>query len=70
MKHQKTIDMIAVILLLVGGICWGLLGAFNFEPISMILGSGDMMSPLVRIVYVLIGLSGLYRIYTWAKAHK
>lgn len=70
MKHHKTIDLIAGILLFIGGICWGLVGVFNIEPISMIFGGGDMMAPLVRIIYVLVGLSALYRLYVWAKARK
>lgn len=62
---NKTVEMIASILLLVGGICWGLIGAFNYEPISMVVGGGDMMHPFVRFVYVLVGLSALYRLYMW-----
>ena len=62
MKHCKSLDTISAVLLLVGGLCIGLVGAFNFEPISAIFGGGDMMAPLTRIIYVLIGLSAAYRI--------
>lgn len=67
MKHNKTLDLIAFILLLVGGISWGLVGAFSVEPISAIFG-GDMMSPIVRFIYVLVGLAALYRLYVWFRS--
>jgi len=67
MKNLKMIDTIAVILLLIGGLCWGFVGAFNMEPISSIF-SGSVM--LVRVIYVLIGLSAVYRIVMWAKNRK
>jgi uncharacterized protein len=62
---NKTLDKVTVILLLLGGVCWGLVGAFDFEPISAVLSEGGMF--LARTVYVLIGLSALYRIFCWAK---
>jgi uncharacterized protein len=63
MKNQQLVNTIAIILLLIGGISWGLVGAFGFEIISTVFGD----SSLTRIIYVLIGLSALYRIYLWAK---
>lgn len=66
MKHHVW-NQIASILLLIGGLSWGLYGVFGFEFISGVLG---VESPLTRIVYVLIGLSALYRIFMWAKARK
>jgi uncharacterized membrane protein YuzA (DUF378 family) len=70
MRHHKTLDTISAVLLLIGGLCVGLVGAFNFEPISMIFGGGDMMAPLTRVIYVLIGLSAVYRILMIAKARR
>jgi hypothetical protein len=72
MKH-KTLETISMVLLVVGGICWGLIGVFNFEPIGAIFNStapdgSMMMSPITRLVYVLIGLSALYRLYMWARS--
>jgi uncharacterized membrane protein YuzA (DUF378 family) len=68
MKHHKTIDSISAVLLLIGGLCIGLVGAFDFEPISAIFGGGDMMAPLTRVIYVLIGLSAVYRLLMLVKA--
>ncbi len=67
MKNQHVFNTIGLILLLIGGVSWGLVGAFGFEFISAIFGS---YSTLTRIIYVLIGISALHRIYMWAKAHK
>jgi uncharacterized membrane protein YuzA (DUF378 family) len=64
MKNQQLVFTIANILLLLGGISLGLVGAFGFEIISTVFGDD---SSLTRIIYVLIGLSALYRIYLWAK---
>jgi len=67
MKHHKSLHTISAVLLLIGGLCIGLVGAFNFEPISAIFGGGDMMAPLTRVIYVLIGLAAVYRILCMVK---
>lgn len=60
----NTIDWIAYALAIIGGLNWGLIGAFNFDLVATIFGE---MSTLSRIVYVLVGLSALYLIYTGTK---
>jgi uncharacterized protein len=50
------IGWIAFILVVVGGLNWGLVGIFNFNLISAIFGD---MSALARIIYILVGLSAL-----------
>lgn len=60
----NTIDWIAYVLAIIGGLNWGLIGAFNFDLVAAIFGE---MSTLSRIVYVLVGLSALYLIYTGTK---
>ena len=50
-------DWIALVLMIVGAINWGLVGAFNFDLVAAIFGEMSMAS---RIVYVLVGLAGLY----------
>jgi hypothetical protein len=47
----------ALLLLIVGGLNWGLVGAFNFNLVSALLGDMSMIS---RAVYVLVGLSAIY----------
>lgn len=50
---------IALWLIIIGGLNWGLVGMFNFNLVSAILGD---MSILSRIVYVLVGLSAVWMI--------
>ena len=64
MKNQQLVDLIAVILLVIGGLNWGLIGLFGWDLIAAIFGD---MSALTRIIYVLVGLSAVYRIAMWAK---
>lgn len=54
---MKTIDYIALILVIVGAINWGLIGFFNFDLVRLIFGNMTMLS---RIVYSLVGIAGLY----------
>ena len=65
MKNHHVVEMIAVILLLVGGLNWGLVGLFKFNLIDAIFGD---MTAITRAIYVLVGLSAVYRIIGWAKA--
>lgn len=53
---MKSINMIALILLVVGGLNWGLVGLFNFDLVATLLGA---MSVLARIVYTLVGISAI-----------
>lgn len=70
--HAKTnmnaLDWVAMVLLIVGGLNWGLVGLFNVDLVASLLG--DQSAP-ARVVYTLVGLSALYSIYTSSKmAHK
>jgi uncharacterized membrane protein YuzA (DUF378 family) len=56
---MNALDMIALILVLVGGINWGLVGLFQFDLVATIFGVGNIIS---NIVYVLVGLSAVYGI--------
>ena len=59
---MKTIDIIALVLLVVGGLNWGLVGLFNFDLVATITGAGSFgnKNVLGAIVYGLVGLSALY----------
>lgn len=57
MKKMNGIDWMALVLLIIGGVNWGLLGIFGFNFIEMLFGGFTAAS---RVVYALIGLSGLY----------
>jgi len=57
---MEMIELIALILVLVGGLNWGLVGLLNLNLVTLILGSVPI---LVTIVYDLVGLSALYIAY-------
>jgi uncharacterized membrane protein YuzA (DUF378 family) len=54
---MKYLHMVAFLLLVVGGLNWGLVGLFKFNLVSTLFGS---MSTLEMLVYVLVGLSAVY----------
>lgn len=56
---MKIIDTIALILIIIGAINWGLIGIFNFNLVDTIFGA---MSVISRIIYILVGISGLWGI--------
>lgn len=64
MTQKTTIDWIALILVIVGGLNWGLYGLFGFDLVAAILGEFSMLS---RIVYTLVGVSAAYTIYYASK---
>ena len=56
---MKVIDKIALVLIIIGAINWGLIGFFNFNLVAAIFGDGSAFS---RVIYALVGLCGLYLI--------
>lgn len=56
---MKVIDTIALILIIIGAINWGLIGIFNFNLVDTLFGT---MSVLSQIIYTLVGISGLWGI--------
>jgi hypothetical protein len=57
---KGVIDWIAMILLVVGGLNWGLVGIWNFDVVTWIFGS---VPTVATIVYILVGVAGLWGIY-------
>ena len=59
---MKTLDVIAAVLLVVGGLNWGLVGVAHFDLVATIFGMkfGET-SALSAAVYLLVGLSALYQ---------
>ena len=54
---MKVIDTIALVLIIIGAINWGLIGLFNFNLVDTLFGT---MSVVSRIIYSLVGLSGFW----------
>lgn len=57
---KNSIDWIAMVLVIVGGLNWGLVGLAKFDLVATIFGN---MSVVSRIVYGLVGISAAYMIY-------
>jgi len=62
---MKALNIITLVLVIVGGINWGLVGAFDFDLVAAIFGDGSALS---RVVYVLVGLSALWQLAPLAKS--
>ena len=58
---MKGLHMAAYMLLWVGGLNWGLIGLFDYNLVESLLGSWP---GLVMLVYILVGLSALYIMFT------
>ena len=56
---MRAINLITLILVIVGGINWGLIGLFGFDLVAAIFGQ---MSTLSRLVYILVGASALWQL--------
>lgn len=63
---MKGLNVLAVILLVIGGLNWGLVGTTGFDLVRAIFGD---MSPLSRVVYTLVGLAAIYQLVTWRTAN-
>lgn len=59
---MKAVDLLVTILLIIGGLNWGLVGLFNINVIDWIFRD----TGIARILYILVGLAALYRICFWS----
>lgn len=57
---MKTIDILVAILLVIGGLNWGLIGLFQFDLVAALFGGQGAF--LSRIVYTLVGASAVYQV--------
>ena len=61
---MKALNLITLILIIIGGINWGLVGLFDWNLVHVILA----FSPIIeKIVYVIVGLSALWQIMPLTK---
>ncbi len=56
---MKTVTLVAVVLLIVGGLNWGLVGAFDYNLVDSLFGEGSV---LARVVYVVVGLAAVWKV--------
>ena len=54
---SKALDYTALVIAVIGAVNWGLIGLFRLDLVAMIFGQ---MSLISRIIYVLVGICGLY----------
>lgn len=61
---MKVIDIVAAVLLVVGGLNWGLVGLLNFDLVATLTGANfGETNFLSRLVYVLVGASAAYQAF-------
>ena len=59
-KKMCPVHMVALVLVLVGALNWGLVGLFGFNLVNYLLGSWPTAE---RVVYVLVGLSAILKFF-------
>jgi len=64
MAKMKTIEWVAIVLLIAGGINWGLIGLMNYNLVETLLGN------LSKWIYILVGAAGVYSIFSLSKINK
>lgn len=64
---MKKLNLITLILAIVGGLNWGLVGLFDFNLVAALFGAGSAVS---RTIYVLVGVSALYQLMPLIQAFR
>lgn len=57
---MKAVNTVALLLIIIGGLNWGLVGAFDFNLVDSLFGEGSTLS---QIVYILVGVAALYQLF-------
>ena len=57
MRPLSALDWVALVLVLIGALNWGLVGFFSFDLVAAIFGA---MSAISRVIYALVGLAAIY----------
>lgn len=67
MRRYSVLEWIALVLIIVGAINWGLVGLFGFNLVEAIFQSGSLIT---NLIYVLVGIAGLYELVMLVKPDK
>lgn len=62
---MKTLNLVTLLLTIVGGLNWGLVGLFSFNLVSAIFGVDTLLS---NLVYIVVGASALYQFVPFSRA--
>ena len=58
---MNVLQRVALIIVIIGALNWGLIGIFNFNLVSFLF---DSVSPVIsRIIYTIVGLAGIVNLY-------
>lgn len=68
MSKLKMLDIVALVLVIVGGLNWGLVGFFKFDLVAWLFGGVETV--MARIIYALVGLAALYLLFLVGKLGK
>ncbi|MBT3394504.1 MAG: DUF378 domain-containing protein [Waddliaceae bacterium] len=63
-KECPIICTTAFVLLLIGGINWGLVGLFDLDLVEYLFGAGTIFA---RVIYILIGIAAVMKLCCWIK---
>ena len=63
--EMKALNLTTLILVILGGLNWGLFGMANYDLVAVLFGAGSFMA---RAVYVIVGLSALWQLVPLIKA--
>lgn len=61
---SKQLSLVATVLVVVGALNWGLVGFFNYNLVSELVGAvlrGDAAVNVERVIYAVVGLAGVYQ---------
>jgi uncharacterized membrane protein YuzA (DUF378 family) len=61
-KNQSELKILSKLLVIIGALNWGFVGILNFDPVAALFGKKSILS---RMVYTLVGLSGVYLIMVY-----
>jgi len=64
---MKVLDIIVCILLIIGGLNWGIIGVSDYNVVEHIFGYGSW---LTHLIYIVVGLSAIWMIFQWSAMRK
>lgn len=64
---MKTLNLVTLILVIVGGLNWGLIGLFDFDLVAALFGIDSLLS---NLVYILVGLAAVYQLVPLSQAFR
>lgn len=70
MKKLNVLDWVALVLVIIGGLNWALVGLLDFDLVKYLFVQTLNLLIVARVVYVLVGVAALYLIYTASKLAK